>query len=108
MLHRRRRGNQKENCHGGAAIIPVTNHGSTDRNGQLTALDMLQDLFRSYGAIGKIDLKENAVNMMGTYEPTEPLTRLFDQLEKGREFARAGGKTIYDATMVSKGINLLA
>ena len=44
---------------------------------------MLQHLFRSYGTIGKIDLEENAVKMMGTYDHAEILARLIDQLEKG-------------------------
>ena len=45
--------------------------------------------------------------MMGPYNPTEPLTRLIEKLEKGREIAQAGGHTIADAIMVSKGITLL-
>ena len=45
---------------------------------------------------------------MGPCDPTELLTRLIKQLEKGREFARAGGQTIYDAMIVSKGTTLQA
>ena len=59
-------------------------------------------------AIDEIDLEENSVKMMGPYGPAEPLARLIQQLEKGREFARAGGQTISDAMMMSKGITLLA
>ena len=69
---------------------------------------MLQHLFASYGAIEEIDLKENAVKMMGPYDPAEPLARLIEQLEKEREFARAGGQKIFDAMMMSKGVTLLA
>ena len=75
--------------------------------GQVNALQMIHHLFNSYGAIDKTDLKEHALNMVGPYEPTEPLARLIDQLEKEREFARAGGQKIADAMMVSKGITLL-
>ena len=39
--------------------------------GQVSALTILQNLFSSYEAIEKIDLKENAVNMMGPYYPAE-------------------------------------
>ena len=46
--------------------------------------------------------------MMGTYTPAEPLARLIEKLEKGREFAREGGQTIADNMMVSKGITILA
>ena len=44
---------------------------------------------------------------MGTYEPAEPLARLIKNLEKGRDFSRAGGQTIDNAIMVSTGITLL-
>ena len=76
--------------------------------GQVTALQMIQNLFNSYNVIDKIDLEENAVKMMDQYYPTEPLSRLFNKLEKGREFLREGGQTIDEAIMFSKGITLLA
>ena len=37
--------------------------------GHVSALTMIQHLFSSYGEINKIDLKENAVKMMGPYNP---------------------------------------
>ena len=42
------------------------------RFGQVTALQMLQHLFNWYGAIDEIYLEENAVKMMGPYDPAEP------------------------------------
>ena len=45
---------------------------------------MLQHIFSRYGVIDKIDLEENAVKMMGPYDPAEPLFQLIKQLEKGR------------------------
>ena len=52
--------------------------------GQVTYPQMLQHLFTSYRVIGEINLEENAVKIMEVYEPAEPLTRLIDQLKKGR------------------------
>ena len=46
--------------------------------------------------------------MMGPYHPAEPLARLAKQLEKGKEFAQAGGQAISDSMVVSKGITILA
>ena len=46
--------------------------------------------------------------MMGLYNFAEPLAQLIHQLEKGQEFARAGGKTVADKMSVSKGITLLS
>ena len=51
--------------------------------GKVYALTMLQHLFASYGVIGEINLEENAVKMMGPYNPAEPLSQLIKQLEKG-------------------------
>ena len=51
---------------------------------QVSVLTMLQRILSSYRAIEEIDLEENAVKMMGTYNPAEPLDQLIEQLEKGR------------------------
>ena len=58
---------------------------------KVSAINILQHLFSSYGTIDEIDLEENAVKMMGTYYPIEPLAQLIEQLKNGREFARSGG-----------------
>ena len=75
--------------------------------GQVYSLAMMQHLLTSYRVIYEIDLKENAVKVMGPYDPAEPLSRLTKKLKKGRGFTRAGGKNIANAMMVSKGITLL-
>ena len=74
----------------------------------VSALTMLKHIFSRYGVIDKIDLKENEVKMMGSYDPAEPLSWTIEELETGREFSRVGGQTISDAMMMSKGITLLA
>ena len=48
--------------------------------GQMSALIMLKHLFSSYGEIDEINLEENAVKMMGPYDPAEPLSQLIEQL----------------------------
>ena len=73
----------------------------------VSALTMTQHLFSSYGAINEIDLKENAVKMMGPYDPAEPYARLIELLEKGIESARAGGLTISNAMIMLIGMTLL-
>ena len=76
--------------------------------GQVCALTMLNHLFYRYGVINKIYFKENKVKVMGPYDPSEPITGLIKQLEKGGKFKRSGGQTISNAMMMSKGITLLA
>ena len=55
--------------------------------GKVSTLTMLQHMLYSYGAIEKIDLEENAVKTMGTYDSAETLAQLIKKLEMGREFA---------------------
>ena len=74
---------------------------------QVSTLAILQYLFTSYGAIDEIDLEEKAVKTMEPYDPAEPIVLLTNKLEKGREYVHAGGKKIYDAVMMYKGITLL-
>ena len=76
--------------------------------GKVYTLSMLQYLITYYRAIDEIDFEENAVKMMGPYDPAEPLARLIEKLGTGREFTCAGGKMIPDAMVVSKGIALFA
>ena len=68
---------------------------------------MLQHLFSRYRAIEDIELKENAIKMLGPYSPDEPLSRLIEQLKRGREFSRLGGHKISNAMIMSKGITLM-
>ena len=76
--------------------------------GQVNALQMVHNSFNSHWAIDEIDLEEIVVKIMGPYNPSEPVSRIIDQLEKGREFAREEGQTISDAMMIYKGITILA
>ena len=51
--------------------------------GQVMAVQMIQYLLISYGVIDKINLKENSIKMMGSYDPTEPPACLIDQIKGG-------------------------
>ena len=37
--------------------------------GQVTVLEIMDNLFMAYGAIEKINPEENVINMMGPYNP---------------------------------------
>ena len=49
-------------------------------SGQVSALQMLHQLFTSYGEIDEVDLEENAAKMIGSYELMEHLACLIEQL----------------------------
>ena len=70
--------------------------------GQVMALYMMDNPLKGYGAIGKINRGENAVKMMGSYNPAKPLACLIEYLEKGRELSWTRGQKPTNAMMVSK------
>ena len=76
--------------------------------GRVTALEKMNDILREYGKIDDINLEDNSVHMMTSYNPDESLVKLIGHIKKGREFARAIGQTISKAMIVPKGINLLS
>ena len=39
----------------------------------MTGLQMIQNIFNSYGSIDEINLEENTVNMIGSYDHAESL-----------------------------------
>ena len=46
---------------------------------QVSELTMIQLLFTSNRVVDEIDLEENAVKMMGPYDPAEPLDQFIEQ-----------------------------
>ena len=46
--------------------------------GQVSVFTILQHLFSIYRVIDKIYLDENAVNMVGPYNPAEPLAQIIE------------------------------
>ena len=45
---------------------------------------MMDPQFRLYRTIDTINLEKKSVNIMGVYNPAEPLDRLIEHLEKER------------------------
>ena len=43
---------------------------------QITALEMMNHLYSTFGDINDIELEDNSVRMMGAYHSSESLTRL--------------------------------
>ena len=70
--------------------------------GQVYNLIMLQHILLRYEKIDGIDLEENAIKIMGTYDPAETLYQLIEELEKGREFTVAGEHTIANLMIFQK------
>ena len=58
------------------SVYPLTGFG------QVSALAMLYHLLPSYRSLDEINLEEDAVKTMETYESMEALSQLIQQLEK--------------------------
>ena len=74
-MYRRGRSTKEAYRHGSTSSLPFPTSIPVNGFGQVSEPEMLHHLFTSYGAIDKIDLKENAVTMMGSYHPAETLNR---------------------------------
>ena len=53
---------------------------------QVTALQIIQHLFSSYGVINGINLKENVVKMIRPYNLTKPYSDSSSNYKKGESF----------------------
>ena len=47
-----------------------------------------------------MDVEKNMVNIMGPYDPAEPLALLIEQLENWQEFTQEGGRKISNTMVV--------
>ena len=59
-------------------MSPIMDHFSGF--GQVTDLEIIKYLFRSYGEIDEIYLEENAVKIMGAYDSSEPIACIIHQI----------------------------
>ena len=71
--------------------------------GQVSILTILQHISLSYVTIDEIGPEENAIKIMGTYNPKKPISWLIKQLGKGVEFARAGVRQFLTPWWFQKG-----
>ena len=56
----------------------------------VTAINIVEHLYTTYGRITSMDLEQNDIRMKAPYDPTQPIENLFNQLEEGQEYAEAG------------------
>lgn len=75
------------------ALEPLFLRSLKDRNvgfNNVTLRDMLTLLFRNYGQLTPIDLKENNDRMNTAWDPSTPFELLIDQIEESIQIADAG------------------
>jgi hypothetical protein len=57
----------------------------------ITAREMLDHLFMSYGNITAVDLENNFEQMRHTWDPRQPVESLFKQIQYCADYSEAGG-----------------
>jgi hypothetical protein len=60
----------------------------------ITALEMLANLFLTYGNITTVDLGNNFEQMRKAWDPHHPVETLFKQIQDFADFSEAGGLII--------------
>ena len=73
----------------------------------VTCLDLLTNLWSTYGTITQAELNENEVRMKTPWSPPTPVEMLFTQLTKARKFATVGGDQHNDIIYVRAGYNIV-
>jgi hypothetical protein len=69
----------------------------------ISARDMLDHLFRSYGNITVVDLEINFENMRRTWDPQQPVESLFKQIQYCADYSEGGGVIIGDPQQINVG-----
>jgi hypothetical protein len=60
----------------------------------ITAREMLEHLFMSYGNIRAVDLEKNFEQMRRAWDPQQPVKSLFKQVQYCDDYSEAGGVLI--------------
>jgi hypothetical protein len=69
----------------------------------ISARDMLDHLFETYGNITAVDLKINFEHMRRAWDPQQPVDSLFKKIEDCADYSEAGGALIGRAQQISIG-----
>jgi hypothetical protein len=60
----------------------------------ISARDMLDNLFETYGNITAVDLEINFEHMRRAWDPQQPVETLFKQIQDCADYSEAGGLPI--------------
>jgi hypothetical protein len=74
---------------------------------KVTALELLDHLWTTYGNIDDLDLTENEARMKAPWNEPTPIEDLFKQLKEGQEFAKRSKEIISDTTLAREGYNII-
>jgi hypothetical protein len=69
----------------------------------ITAIEMLEHLFLTYGSITSVDLEHNFEQMRKAWDPQQLVETLFKQIQDCAEFSEAGGVKIGHSRQINVG-----
>eukprot|EP00957_Ditylum_brightwellii_P099524 7581005-Ditylum_brightwellii.AAC.1 len=82
-------------------------HTVEHRFGNRSFLDAIIHLYQRYGSVSPEDLRANADKTDKTFDPNQPITLLFNQIEDGQKFATAAGVSFTHDQLVKKSEQLV-
>jgi hypothetical protein len=65
---------------------------------KISARDMLEHLFGTYGNITAVDLEINFEHMRRAWDPQQPVASLFKQIQDCANYSEAGGRPYWTPT----------
>jgi hypothetical protein len=69
----------------------------------ISARDMLDHLFETYGNITAVDLEVNFEHMRLPWDPPQPVESLFKQIQDCTDYSEAGGVPIVPSQQINVG-----
>jgi hypothetical protein len=69
----------------------------------ISARDMLNHLFETYGSITAVDLEINVEHMRRAWDPQQPVETLFKQIQDYADYSEAGGVPIGPSQQINVG-----
>jgi hypothetical protein len=69
----------------------------------ISAIDMLDHLFETYGNITAVDLEINSEHMRRAWDPQQPVETLFKQVQDCADYSEAGGVPIGNSQRINVG-----
>jgi hypothetical protein len=69
----------------------------------ISARDMLDQLFETYGSLTAVDLEINFEHMRRAWEPQQPVETLFKQIQDCDDYSEAGGVPICPSQQINVG-----
>jgi hypothetical protein len=70
----------------------------------ISARDMLDHLFETYGNITEVDLEINLEHMRRAWDPQQPVETLFKQIQECADCSEAGGVPIGPSQQINVGM----